>query len=89
MIKEQVSTGKKFPQGGTVKDVISKLLSHYGTHTAAAYALSYTERQYRNIRKTIEEGKALNPRIELFLRRKSEEIEEDMAKNSERGTYEH
>ena len=89
MIKEQVSTGKKFPQGGTMKDVISKLLSHYGTHTAAAYALSYTERQYRNIRKTIEEGKALNQRIELFLRRKSEEIEEDMAKNSERGTYEH
>ena len=66
-----------------MKDVISKLSSHYGTHTAAAYALSYTERQYRNIRKTIEEGKALNPRIE------SEEIEEDMAKNSERGTYEH
>jgi hypothetical protein len=58
-----------------MKDIIDLLFYLMGSHTAAARALGYTGRQYRNIRKKVENGESLHPRVETFLLVKSQMIQ--------------
>jgi len=55
-----------------MQEIIDDLLHMLGTHTAAAEALGYTDRQYRNIRRRVERGEGLHPRVETFILVKSQ-----------------
>lgn len=57
-----------------MKEIIDLLFHLKGSHTAVARALGYTGRQYRNIRKKVENGERLHPRVETFLLVKSQMI---------------
>jgi hypothetical protein len=46
----------------------------FGAHKAAAAWLGYTERQYYNSRKRLENGKALNRRVESYITRMAEQL---------------
>jgi hypothetical protein len=50
-----------------MKEIIDLLFHLKGSHTAVARALGYTGRQYRNIRKKVESGERLHPRVETFI----------------------
>jgi len=58
-----------------MKEIIELLFRQMGSHTAVARALGYTGRQYRNIRKKVENGEKLHPRVETFIRVKSQMIQ--------------
>jgi hypothetical protein len=58
-----------------MKEIIDLLFHLKGSHTAVARALGYTGRQYRNIRKKVETGERLHPRVETFIRVKSQIIQ--------------
>lgn len=58
-----------------MKDIFDLLLRRMGSHAAAARALGYTGRQYRNIRKKVEDGGKLHPRVETFILVKSQLIQ--------------
>ncbi len=55
-----------------MKEIFDDLLRMLGTHSAAAEALGYTDRQYRNIRRRVEKGEDLHPRIESSILLKSQ-----------------
>ncbi len=56
-------------------EIIELLFRQLRSHTAVARALGYTGRQYRNIRKKVENGEKLLPRVETFIRVKSQMIQ--------------
>ena len=58
-----------------MKEIIELLFRQMGSHTAVARALGYTGRQYRNIRKKVENGEKLHPRVETFILVKSQTIQ--------------
>lgn len=58
-----------------MKDIFDLLLRRMGSHVAAARALGYTGKQYRNIRKKVEDGGKLHPRVETFILVKSQLIQ--------------
>lgn len=58
-----------------MKEIIDLLFRLKGSHTAVARALGYTERRYRNIRGKVEAGQRLHPRVETFIRVKSQIIQ--------------
>jgi len=58
-----------------MKEIIELLFCQMGSHLAVARALGYTGRQYRNIRKKVENGEKLHPRVETFIRVKSQMIQ--------------
>lgn len=58
-----------------MKDLFDLLLCRMGSHAAVARALGYTGRQYRNIRKKVEDGERLHPRVETFILVKSQLIQ--------------
>jgi hypothetical protein len=47
----------------------------FGAHKAAAAWLGYTERQYYNIRKRLEDGKPIQKRVENYIARMAEQLE--------------
>lgn len=51
-----------------MKEMLEGLLRVLGTHTAVAKALGYTDRQYLNIRRKVERGEELNPRVKILIR---------------------
>lgn len=51
-----------------MKDIFEQLLRQLGTYAAVARALGYTERQYLNIRRKVERGEELHPRVDTFIR---------------------
>ena len=51
-----------------MKDIFDQLLRQFGTYAAVARALGYTERQYLNIRRKVERGEELHPRVDTFIR---------------------
>lgn len=53
---------------------VNVLLDHFGTHENIAEILGYTDRQYRNIRRKIERGEDLPPRIASLINMKFQEI---------------
>lgn len=58
-----------------MKDLFDLLLRRMGSHAAVARALGYTGRQYRNIRRKVEDGEKLHPRVETFIIVKSQYIQ--------------
>ncbi len=48
-----------------------------GAHKAAAAYLGYTERQYYNIRKSLEEGRLLQKRVEQYISRMAEQLKRE------------
>ena len=58
-----------------MKDLFDLLLRRMGSHAAVARALGYTGRQYRNIRKKVEDGERLHPRVEILILVKSQLIQ--------------
>ena len=48
-------------------EIVNYLQSLFPSHKDAAAALEYSERQWLNIRRTVEKGETLSPRPELWL----------------------
>jgi len=55
-------------------DNINALFYLLGTHENVAHKLGYTDRQYRNIRRKVERGEELPPRISTLISMKLQEI---------------
>jgi hypothetical protein len=53
---------------------INALFNLLGTHENVAHMLGYTDRQYRNIRRKVERGEELPPRISTLISMKLQEI---------------
>jgi len=58
-----------------MKDVFDHLFRLLGTQAAVAKALGYTDRQYLNIRRKVERGEKLHPRVASFLQMRIQMIE--------------
>lgn len=56
-------------------DVFDHLFRLLGTQAAVAKALGYTDRQYLNIRRKVERGEKLHPRVASFLQMRIQMIE--------------
>lgn len=56
-------------------EAINALLYLLGTHENVAHKRGYTDRQYRNIRRKVERGEELPPRISTLIRMKLQEIQ--------------
>lgn len=50
-----------------MKDIFDHLFRVFGTQAAVAKALGYTDRQYLNIRRKVERGERLHPRVTTFI----------------------
>lgn len=61
---------------------INALLGHFGTQENVAETLGYTDRQYRNIRRKIERGEELPPRITSLILLKFQEIKPTIEANN-------
>jgi len=57
-----------------MRELIEQLFLAYGRHDAVASAIGYTDRQYRNIRRKVQNGEAVSPRIAKLMRMKLEQI---------------
>ncbi len=50
-----------------MKETLDLLLKTCGSQSAVAKALGYTERQYLNIRRKVERGENLHPRVKTHI----------------------
>ena len=50
-----------------MEKIFTNLFKLLGSHSAAASLLEYSDRQYRNIRRKVEKGEALQPRVEQWI----------------------
>lgn len=50
-----------------MKEIFDQLFELLGSHSAVADTLQYSDRQYRNIRRRVERGQALQPRVEQWI----------------------
>jgi hypothetical protein len=48
--------------------VLEEMLAILGSQSAVAEYLQYSERQYLNIRRRVERGEELKPRVECWIR---------------------
>lgn len=62
-----------------MKGMLETLLRKLGTHTAVAKALGYTDRQYLNIRRKVERGEELNPRVKILIRMRTQMLQGEEA----------
>ena len=60
-----------------MKEMLEGLLRVLGTHTAVAKALGYTDRQYLNIRRKVERGEELNPRVKILIRVRTQMLQDE------------
>lgn len=58
-----------------MSDAVNSLFDQFGSHEKVAEILGYTPRHYRKIRRKIERGEELPPRIEVLLDTKLREIQ--------------
>lgn len=56
-------------------EAINSLFHLFGTHGEVAEKLGYTDRQYRNIRRKVERGEELPPRISKLISMKLQEVQ--------------
>lgn len=56
-------------------EAINSLFCLLGTHGEVAEKLGYTDRQYRNIRRKVERGEELPPRITKLISAKLQEAQ--------------
>jgi len=64
-----------------MKEMLEGLLRVLGTHTAVAKALGYTDRQYLNIRRKVERGEELNPRVKILIHVRTQMLQDGEAAN--------
>ena len=57
-----------------MQELIDRLFLAYGGHDEVAWAIGYSDRQYRNIRRKVAKGEALAPRIIKLMRMKLQQI---------------
>ncbi len=50
-----------------MEEILKALFEYYGSYSDVANALQYSDRQYRNIRRRVERGETLQPRIEQWI----------------------
>lgn len=60
-----------------MEHVVYFLCSALGSHEKVAESLGYSIRHYRKIRKKIEQGKELPPRIENLIKAKASEMQSE------------
>lgn len=60
-----------------MKDTFDLLFRKLGSQSAVAKALGYTDRQYLNIRRKVERGEELHPRVETFILVRAQMLERD------------
>jgi hypothetical protein len=60
-----------------MKDIFDLLFRKLGSQSAVAKALGYTCRQYLNIRRKVERGEELHPRVETFILVRAQMLERD------------
>lgn len=60
-----------------MKDIFDLLFRKLGSQSAVAKALGYTGRQYLNIRRKVERGEELHPRVETFILVRAQMLERD------------
>ncbi len=53
-----------------MKQILEQFYSVLGSPSKVAHYLQYSDRQLRNIRKKVERGELLDPRVELWLKTK-------------------
>ena len=58
-----------------MSDAVNWLFLRFGSHEKVAEILGYSPRNYRKIRRKIERGETLPPRIEVLLDTKFREIQ--------------
>lgn len=58
-----------------MSDAVDWLLNRFGSHEKVAEILGYSPRNYRKIRRKIERGEELPPRIEVLLDTKFREVQ--------------
>lgn len=56
-------------------DAVNLLLDRFGSHERVAEILGYSVRNYRKIRRRIERGEELPPRIEVLVLTKLRELQ--------------
>lgn len=50
-----------------MRETVNLLLDSLGSHERVAYALGYTDRHYRTIRRKIERGETIPPRVSSLM----------------------
>ena len=60
-----------------MQELIDRLCLAYGGHDGAAWAIGYSDRQYRNIRRKAAKGEVLALRIIQLMRMKLQQIKGD------------
>lgn len=55
-----------------MQEILDTLLNTLGTHCAVAKALGYSERQYYNIRRKLDRGQDLHPRVQAVILMRSQ-----------------
>jgi hypothetical protein len=58
-----------------MSDAVNCLFHQFGSHEKVAEIIGYTPRHYRKIRRRIERGEIIPPRIEVLLDTKLREIQ--------------
>ena len=66
-------------------EAINTLFQLLGTHENVAHKLGYTDRQYRNIRRKVERGEELPPRISTLISMKLQEMQLAVGASHDRG----
>lgn len=65
-----------------MEDIFNQLKNLYGSHFLVAEELGYSDRQYRNIRKKVEQGGELPARTESLLLLKLQAAQENFLEHA-------
>ena len=60
-----------------MQELIDRLFLAYGGHDEVAWAIGYSDRQYRNIRRKVANGEVVAPRIIQLMRMKLQQMNGD------------
>ena len=60
-----------------MQEIIDRLFLAYGEHDEVAWAIGYSDRQYRNIRRKVANGEVIAPRIIQLMRMKLQQMKGD------------
>ena len=62
-----------------MKQILARFYSLLGSPSKVAHYLQYSDRHLRNIRKKVERGEPLDPRVELWLRTKHDLLQNGLS----------
>lgn len=64
-----------------MQEILEHLLSLLGSPSKVADYLQYSDRHLRNIRRKIEKGQLLNPRVQLWITTKHDQLKDSNTRN--------